>query len=239
MSEGSREGVGDGERARWRGADYVSDFVLGAIDGAVTTFAAISGVAGAGLPPGVALALGAANIAADGISIAVSNYQAAQSDRENIEQLRREQLRRLKEVPEEEKEEIRQYLIERGFRRELLEELLRLLTSEQQSWIDQQLRESYGFSGPLRAPLQAAWVSFIAFAVAGTVPLLPYLIIGERSLAFLWSALLVGLVFVGVGVIRGRVFGRGALKSVASTVSLGAAASAVAYVVGRLMGSFV
>lgn len=33
---------------------YLGDFILGAIDGSVTTFAVVAGVAGAGLPAGVA-----------------------------------------------------------------------------------------------------------------------------------------------------------------------------------------
>ena len=53
---------------------YLRDFVYGAIDGTVTTFAVVSGVAGAGLSAGVVIILGAANLVADGFSMAVGNY---------------------------------------------------------------------------------------------------------------------------------------------------------------------
>jgi DNA-binding CsgD family transcriptional regulator len=43
---------------------YLRDFIYGAIDGTVTTFAVVSGVAGAGLPASVVIILGAANLAA-------------------------------------------------------------------------------------------------------------------------------------------------------------------------------
>ncbi len=49
---------------------YLRDFVLGAMDGTVTTFAVVAGVAGAGLPSGVAIVLGVANLLADGFSMA-------------------------------------------------------------------------------------------------------------------------------------------------------------------------
>ena len=39
---------------------YLGDFVLGAVDGAVTTFAIVAGAAGAGLSSGVAIVLGLA-----------------------------------------------------------------------------------------------------------------------------------------------------------------------------------
>jgi len=67
-------------RARIAGrprADHVGDFVLGAVDGTITTFAIVAGSAGAGLPEGAALVLGLANAVADGFSMAVSNYLKA------------------------------------------------------------------------------------------------------------------------------------------------------------------
>lgn len=53
---------------------YLGEFVYGAIDGAVTTFAVVAGAAGANLEPKVVLILGFANLFADGFSMATSNY---------------------------------------------------------------------------------------------------------------------------------------------------------------------
>lgn len=63
---------------------YLSDFVLGAVDGTVTTFAVVAGVSGAGLSRGVAIVLGLANVLADGFSMAVGNYLKANSDHEVV-----------------------------------------------------------------------------------------------------------------------------------------------------------
>ena len=48
---------------------YLSDFIYGAVDGAVTTFAVVAGVAGAGLDEAVVTILGGANLIADGFSV--------------------------------------------------------------------------------------------------------------------------------------------------------------------------
>lgn len=56
--------------------------MLGAIDGLLTTFAIISGVAGAKLHNEVAIILGCANLLADGFSMAISNYSRARSDKD-------------------------------------------------------------------------------------------------------------------------------------------------------------
>ncbi len=53
--------------------------MYGAIDGTVTTFAIIAGVAGASLSPAIVLILGISNVLADGFSMASSNYLAEKS----------------------------------------------------------------------------------------------------------------------------------------------------------------
>jgi hypothetical protein len=53
---------------------YLQDFIYGAVDGAVTTFAVVAGAAGADLDETVVIILGGANLIADGFSMAVSNY---------------------------------------------------------------------------------------------------------------------------------------------------------------------
>lgn len=58
---------------------YLPEFVYGGIDGAVTTFAVVSGALGASLAPGIILILGFANLFADGFSMAVSNYLAGRA----------------------------------------------------------------------------------------------------------------------------------------------------------------
>lgn len=59
--------------------NYLAEFVYGALDGTVTTFAIIAGVAGANLSPAIVLILGVSNVLADGFSMASSNYLSEKS----------------------------------------------------------------------------------------------------------------------------------------------------------------
>jgi len=59
---------------------YLAEVIYGANDGIVTTFAVVSGVAGAALNPSIVLILGAANLFADGFSMGMSNYLSRQSE---------------------------------------------------------------------------------------------------------------------------------------------------------------
>jgi VIT1/CCC1 family predicted Fe2+/Mn2+ transporter len=59
---------------------YLRDLVYGANDGIITTFAVVSGVAGASLGSRTVLILGAANLLADGFSMGASNFLSIRSE---------------------------------------------------------------------------------------------------------------------------------------------------------------
>src|SRR5688572_11438042 len=63
------------------GRHYIRDIVYAANDGIVTTFAVVAGVRGAGLSTFTVLALGLANLVADGLSMGVGNYLGIKSER--------------------------------------------------------------------------------------------------------------------------------------------------------------
>lgn len=58
------------------------EFVYGGMDGAVTTFAVVTGAAGANLGAKTILILGFANVLADGFSMAVGSYLSEKSDQD-------------------------------------------------------------------------------------------------------------------------------------------------------------
>lgn len=58
---------------------YLSEFVYGGIDGAITTFAVVAGALGAALSSNTVIIMGCANLLADGFSMAVANYLSVKS----------------------------------------------------------------------------------------------------------------------------------------------------------------
>jgi VIT1/CCC1 family predicted Fe2+/Mn2+ transporter len=69
---------------------YLGEFVYGAIDGTVTTFAVVAAAAGAGLNSTIIIILGVANLVGDGFSMGASAYLSAKSERDLKERLRAE-----------------------------------------------------------------------------------------------------------------------------------------------------
>ncbi len=213
---------------------YLRDFVLGAIDGAVTTFAIVAGVSGAQLSNQVAIILGMANLLADGFSMAVSNYLGARAEVHVVDRIRRIEEKHIEEIPEGEREEIRQIFAGKGFAGELLEQIVDVITQDRKRWVDTMITEEFGL--PLERPLpwRAGLSTFLAFVLAGFVPLVPFTVTSDIPLDRLFpaSALLTGATFFLIGAFKGRVVHQSVLWSGLETLIVGAAAASLAYLVG-------
>jgi VIT1/CCC1 family predicted Fe2+/Mn2+ transporter len=216
----------------------VSDAVLGGVDGCITTFAIVTGAVGAGFPPHVSLILGIAKLFADGLSMAVSNYESIKAHNDFIDAVRREEERHIEHVPEGEREEIRQIFAQKGFADAALEHIVATITADRRLWIETMLAEEHGLHGPHPNPLKSGAVTFVAFVLIGVIPLLPLLITTLSVPTQLYASLvLAAAVFFAIGSLKSLVFGQPAVKSGLATLLTGGAAAGIAYAVGYLLRS--
>lgn len=210
--------------------------VLGGIDGCVTTFAVVSGTIGAGFDPLVGLVLGIANLIADGFSMAVSNYQAITAQREQRERARQIEARHIAEVPDGEREEIRQIFRNKGFDEDTLARIVSTITADRELWLETMLNEELGQPKHLPNALRASSVTFLAFVGVGLVPLLPFLLpTANTDLRFAISAGLASLMFFVIGWLKGRVLEQTAWRAGLQTLVTGGSAALLAYLVGDVL----
>lgn len=209
------------------------DGVLGAVDGCVTTFAVVAGAVGGGLSDRVILILGCSNLLADGFSMAASNYLGARSMAEELERARDHEAEHIRLVPEGEKEEVRQIFAAKGFGGGLLDEIVSVITSDRETWIRTMLTEELGLARAAIQPVRSGVATFLAFCLAGFVPLCPFLLPGLPTAAgFPLSCLGAAAAFLAVGLIKGRLVGKPMLASAGATLGLGGTAAALAYAAG-------
>ena len=135
---------------------YLRDFVYGATDGLVTTFAVVAGAAGASLSGGIVLILGAANLLADGFSMAVGNFLGARAESQLRDRARRTEERHIALIPDGEREEIRQIFQRKGFEGPDLERVLQVITSDKKLWVDTMVNEEMGHALHPSSPWAAA-----------------------------------------------------------------------------------
>ena len=208
----------------------ISDAVLGGIDGCITTFAVVSGSVGAGFPSSVAVILGFANLFADGFSMAISNYESSKAEQEFIESIKKSENMHIDEIPEGEREEIRQIFRAKGFNDELLEKIVDTITADKSLWLEVMLMEEHGLSKATPEPSKSAGVTFLAFISVGAIPLVPYIVPSlEMSQQFIISAFLAGIMFFLIGMLKSVALEKPVFLSGIRTLLTGGAAAALAY----------
>lgn len=215
---------------------YLRDWIYGGIDGAVTTFAVVSGVAGADLSSRIILILGIANLVADGFSMAAGNYSGTRAELEEHEHLRRVEMRHIEQTPEGEREEIRQIFAAKGLGGEALEEVVTAVTADRERWVTTMLAEEYGLPSEVRSPWWAGFNTFLAFLVCGAVPLVPYLFALPNP--FVLASIMTALVFFGIGAARSRWSVMAWWKAGFETLAIGGGAAVLAYLIGYCLSGW-
>jgi len=209
---------------------YLRDWVYGGIDGAVTTFAVVSGVIGAELSPSIVLILGVANLVADGFSMAASNYAGTRTERDELRYWEAVEHRHVDTVPEGEREEVRQIFREKGLTGDDLERVVAAITADRERWVRTMLAEEYGLPRQVRSPWRAALSTFSAFVLCGLAPLFPFAV--GLPQAFELAIALTAGVFFTIGAARSRWSPVAWWHSGVSTLGMGMTAAALAYGVG-------
>ncbi len=220
------------------GGTYVRDVVYSANDGIITTFAVVAGVAGAGLSPNIILILGFANLCADGLSMAIGNYLGTKSELEYNENERKMEEWEIEHIPEEEQKEIREIYAKKGFKGTDLDIAVRVITSNKEIWVREMMVDELGIlPDDDTSPLKNGSATFIAFIIAGLLPLLPY-VFGSGS-AWGLSIFMTGFALFLVGSVRTWITGKKWFVGGVEMLLVGAIAAVVAYSVGNAIEKFV
>lgn len=235
----TREAISASMEQHQASGSYVGDFVYGAMDGSVTTFAVVSGVAGAALSPGIVVILGFANLFADGFSMAVGNYLSAKSRNEFIENERRRERWEVEHYPAGEVEEIRQIFRKKGFRGRGLEAVVKTITSDRKVWVETMMREELGIMEERNSPIRKGAATFVSFVSVGFVPLVPYVFSSLSARvaanAYIISVALTFTAVFLVGSAKIYVTGKNWLLSGLETLLIGGLAAGIAYGIGFLL----
>ena len=213
--------------------------VFGAMDGLVSNFALMAGVAGAAAATGggqknVILA-GLAGLAAGAFSMAAGEYVSVASQSELAEQEFENERLELRRNAEGEAKELAQSWVRRGVDLELAEAVAEQLGRNPEAALEVHAREELGLApGELPNPWVAAGSSFLAFAMGALIPLLPFLF-GAQSL--IPAAVLSVFGLFGAGALVSRVTTRSWWYSGLRQLLVGILAAAVTYGFGHLVGS--
>lgn len=232
-------GVGDEKVHGKLSGEYVGDFVYGAIDGTVTTFAVVAGVAGADLAASIVLVLGLANLLADGFAMAVGNFLSIRSEKERYERVKLEETYEIEKIPEHEREEIRKIYKAKGLTGTVLDRVVEAITSDKERWLREMLFEEHGLTPDFKSPFTGGLVTYVAFILIGFVPLLSFAAVifipNLDAYTFFVSVVLTAIALFTIGALKTLVVRGSVLRAGLETLGMGGLAAIVAYVVGYLL----
>lgn len=217
--------------------NYLKDIVYGGVDGTITTFAIVSGVAGAGMEASVVVILGVANVLADGFSMAASNFMAHKAEAERHHLLETYETKQIHHDPVGETEEVKQILKLKGFTGDTLENATQVYVQDKKRWVELMLGEEYGITKSNEDPLHSALATFLSFCLFGAIPLLPYLLKIHNS--YVISCSLTSVCFFAIGSFKSRWSLKAWWSSGLQTLILGTIAALVAYYIGYFLEKYV
>ena len=216
----------------------MSEFVYGGIDGCITTFAVVAGSVGAGLDSSVIIILGFANLFADGFAMSIGAYLSTKSEIDNFNKHKQIEYWEIENLPEVEKEEIREIYHNKGFSGDLLEQIVDTITSDKDRWVDVMMKEELDMLEQKKSPFRIGLVTYLSFITIGLIPLIIYVwdyISPISSNLFVWSSIFTGIGFIIIGILKTYLTQSNLWKGILGTLILGAIAALVAYYVGHLI----
>lgn len=223
--------------------NFLAEFVYGGIDGCVTTFAVVAGSVGANLDTKVIIILGLANLFADGFSMSVSSYLSAKSEEANYKKHKDIEYWEIENMPEKERQEIKDIYMAKGFDGQLLEDAVNKICEDKDRWVEVMMKEELEMQKPSKSPISIAIVTFISFLIIGFIPILTYIldfwIKQSPETLFSVAIILTAIAFSFVGFLKSFVTGTSKMKGVVETLLLGGFAAAISYFVGDVLARII
>ena len=211
---------------------YIKDIVYGANDGIVTTFAVVTAAVGAGFGTNVIIILGLANLFADGVSMGVSNYLGARSENSLYNKEQGREHLEVATIPQVEKREVADIFVSKGFSAIDAETMSTIISQNESFWVDFMMKYEIGMGEPTHGTeWKSASVTFLAFILAGTLPLLSFLFASPQNM-FTYSVWATGVAFFVVGSARSLFTEKNWFVSGVEMFLFGGLASGVSYAVG-------
>lgn len=211
------------------------ELVFGMEDGMVSTFGAVTGIAGAIQDHYVIVLAGFVVVGVESISMAVGSYLSTKSERAIDERKLDEERIELHTYPKEEKKELAHMYIADGWDEKLAVQMAEQASQNKKLFLKEMAyRELKVFPEANHQPRYNAAVMGISYVCGGAIPLLPYLLFANLGTAIVASIVItpIGLVCLGAFV---TIYSKQAwLKIGTEMATLGGLAAIVGYLVGQI-----
>ena len=218
------------------GSDLLRDIVIGMSDGLTVPFALAAGLSGAINSTNLIIIAGLAEIAAGSIAMGLGGYLAGQTEMDHYNAELSREYDEVKNVPEKEKEEVREFFESLGLSEEVQRKAASELTLDKDKWVDFMMKYELGLDKPdENRARKSAFNIGVSYIVGGLVPLLPYFFIKESFQALKLSAVITLISLFTFGFFKSKMTGVSPVKGAFKVMIIGALAAAAAFGIARLI----
>lgn len=166
-----------------RSSTNLRDVILGGQDGLVNVLGIILGLAIASGDLRIILVGGLAATFAESVSMAAVAYTSTRAQQSFYESELEREKREIKEIPEEEREEVREIYRQKGFSGKLLEDVVEKITSNENVWLDEMMKFELGLQPvETKNAFRSSAIVGIAAFVGSLIPLAPFLFLNILQL---------------------------------------------------------
>ncbi len=219
----------------FEGSEMLSDIVIGMSDGLTVPFALAAGVSQAVDSNMVIVAAVVAEIVAGSIAMGLGGYLAGQTEREHyFNELKRE-YKEVDELPDREKQEIKDILAEYNISEDTQNVLVNELAKDKDKWVQFMMKFELELSEPnINRARKSAMNIGISYIIGGLIPLLPYIFTKTPNDGFIYSVVLTIIALFTFGYFKSKVTGQNKIKGAFKTMAVGLLAAFAAYFIAKL-----
>jgi len=218
------------------GGGSLRSVLLGAIDGFASIVALSAGVAAITRSDHLVLIAGSASLVAGALSMAASEYVSVKAETEaRTAQIAMEK-EALEAAPETKREQLTEAYVQKGLTRDEADQVVRRLVQRPEEFFRTLLAERAGIlEGEGEHPGRQGFLTGVSFALAGGLPLVPYLVL-PAHVAVLASVLLTGGVLFLAGLFRALSSLQPFVRSGVEMLLIGMGSAAGTFLIGLAIG---
>ncbi|MBI4017564.1 MAG: VIT1/CCC1 transporter family protein [Candidatus Aenigmarchaeota archaeon] len=210
--------------------------ILGGQDGLVNVLGVILAVAAATHDSRIVLIAGLAATFAESISMAAVGYTSSKAARQFYESELVREKREMKEIPQVERNEVREIYAAKGFTGRTLNTIVKHITSNRDLWLKTMMEEELrlrqdGWENPTRDAL----IIGVAAVVGSLVPLVPFLFLPVAQATVAALAFSAVVLFVS-GFVKARITIGNPINSGVEMMLIGMLAALAGYAIGAVLG---
>ena len=154
------------------------DIILGGQDGLVNVLGLVLGVAAATQSVRVIFVAGLAATFSESIAMGGVAYTSALADRDYYLAQRAKEAREVEEIPDKEREEVRQIFREKGLHGDLLERVVEEITSDRDTWLQVMMSDELHLSPVVTKGLVGrAMLTGVSTLIGSLIPLIPFVFV--------------------------------------------------------------